>query len=195
MGREIRRVPKGWEHPTKTEFDPFKRMTVTRFTPMYDEDYETAAARWWLKAVAWQAKDLESDALDDFEKRCCAEGETKWFWEWDGGPPDPDYYRPVWSDDERTCFQIYQTVSEGTPCSPVFENLEQLIAWMCKPIDRIRWPQYNRGEDWQCSQGRSLEQAEAFAKSQHTFSGAFLPGHGFVDGIEANEIMGREDGS
>lgn len=192
MGREIRRVPKDWEHPTETRLDTLRGGMRTDFKPLHGEDYETVAAKWWADAEAWHSKNL--DYFDeDYNKEACAEGDPKWFWEWDGGPPDPEAYRPMWSKDEQTHFQIYETVSEGTPRSPVFETLEQLVEWMCKPIDRVHWSQYNRGEDWQCMQGRSRESAEAFAKSQHTFSCAFLSGRGFVDGVEANRIMSEGD--
>ena len=50
--------------------------------------------------------------------------------EWAGAPPDEDYYRPRWADVERTHYQLYETVSEGTPCSPPMETLEALAAWL-----------------------------------------------------------------
>lgn len=52
------------------------------------------------------------------------------FWQYEGDPPDPKYYRPKWTDEERTHYQVYETVSEGTPMSPVFATKEELIEWL-----------------------------------------------------------------
>src|SRR5690606_25679196 len=53
----------------------------------------------------------------------------RYFWEWEGAPPDEEYYRPKWTE-PATCYQVYETVSEGTPVSPVFETLDELVAWL-----------------------------------------------------------------
>ena len=37
MGREIRRVPKGWEHP---------RDEGGKYIPMFDQSYDDAAKEW-----------------------------------------------------------------------------------------------------------------------------------------------------
>ena len=36
---------------------------------------------------------------------------------------------PVWPHGTATCFQLYETVTEGTPTSPVFETVEGLAQW------------------------------------------------------------------
>lgn len=33
-------------------------------------------------------------------------------------------------EEEKTCFQIYENVSEGTPVSPVFETHEEMATWL-----------------------------------------------------------------
>ena len=43
--------------------------------------------------------------------------------------PDPDYYRPEWKE-EPTHYQIYETVTEGTPVSPVFASLDEMKDWL-----------------------------------------------------------------
>lgn len=39
-------------------------------------------------------------------------------------------YEPMfahsWTKEEATCFQVYETVTEGTPLSPVFKSLDQV---------------------------------------------------------------------
>lgn len=178
MGREIRKVPAGWQHPKKEYWT--MRGREERFIPLYDHEYDTACNDWWADAVAWDKRKTPASTEPDAER---------WYWDDAGMPPDKEMYRPQWSDAERTHFQIYETVSEGTPVSPVFASLDEMIAWMVQPIDRTS--EYNCGEDWQCMQGRSREQAEAFAKSQNAPSFVILPGRGVVEGVEANELMRR----
>ena len=106
MGREIRRVPPGWEHP--------KRQTEWGYdyAPLVDESFEEAQAAW-------------EEARRAFDRTDCT------FEEWHGGKPDnPIYYRPAWDEETRTAFQVYETVSEGTPTSPVFESEEDLVSWL-----------------------------------------------------------------
>ena len=50
---------------------------------------------------------------------------------WDGDPPDPIAYRQEsWREDQASCWQLYENVSEGTPVSPKFEQMPDLLAWM-----------------------------------------------------------------
>lgn len=92
MGREIRRVPKGWEHPKDHK---------GKYKPICDESYEEA-----LKSYEQNPED------------------------WDYTPPDKDYYRPSWPTEPQTCYQIYETVSEGTPVSPVFDTEDEMKEWL-----------------------------------------------------------------
>lgn len=55
----------------------------------------------------------------------------------DDDPPDPDYYRPDWPESERTHFQIYETVSEGTPLSPPCASLKELARWYAEHGDPV----------------------------------------------------------
>ena len=103
MGREIRRVPPGWEHPKRHNQWGYD------FAPLYDKSYEEAQAAWEEARRTFNRTDYT-------------------FEEWEGDAPDPSYYRPAWDEDTRTAFQIYETVSEGTPVSPVFESEEDLVS-------------------------------------------------------------------
>lgn len=104
MGREIRRVPLGWEHP---------RDSKGHYMPLYDQTYDEALAE-------WEAERLKCEQNPD-------PGYT--FVEWYGEAPRQDAYRPEW-EEEPTHYQIYETVTEGTPDSPVFESLSQMEAWL-----------------------------------------------------------------
>lgn len=123
MGREIRRVPPGWEHPKKMQKSA--RGYVDAYIPMYDRTWHEAMQKW----------------LDEYDGKW-QEWEDPEAYEW---PPVPDVFRPPFTE-EPTCYQIYETVSEGTPVSPVFTNLDDLVEWL---VD----------------QGHSRKAAEAFAKS------------------------------
>src|SRR3990167_6619201 len=127
MGREIRRVPKGWEHPKDRN---------GRYRPLHNESYETVAAEYLAALLRWEA------GQDPDRKK----SGYRYFWEWAGTPPDKAYCRPAWTT-EATCFQIYETVSEGTPVSPVFETKVALIDWLVR-------------------QGHSTESATRFAKAE-----------------------------
>lgn len=174
MGREIRMVPKGWEHPRDGG----------SFKPLYDEDYQTACRSWWADAV----KHHTDPRFAPGGTTELPDGMDQWWWDWNSGPPDEKHYRmPFASPADH--FQIYETVSEGTPCSPVFATQEEMIDWMCQPIDR--GSPYNGGEDWQCMQGRSRAAAEAFVRAGSTPSFMFLPSVGLVDGVESLAILNQ----
>ena len=42
------------------------------------------------------------------------------------------HLEPLWyaSEDDKSCFQIYENVSEGSPVSPVFNSQEEMCAWL-----------------------------------------------------------------
>ena len=141
MGREIRRVPKGWEHPRDGRGD---------YRPMHDEDYGTAIAKWVENHTLWLV-----GKHPDQKDNPTATAKYKYYAEWNGDAPDVAYYRPKWPEEERICFQVYETVSEGTPVTPVFETKEALAEHL------VRY-----GDDWSDGEGFSREAAEAFVKEE-----------------------------
>ena len=62
-------------------------------------------------------------------------------------PPAPDdpVYRPHFPPDERTWWQVYETVSEGAPVTPPFPTREALRAWLLAYGDR--WEQMRARRD------------------------------------------------
>lgn len=146
MGREIRRVPEGWEHPTKQNGGD---------QPMFDESYKEAAEEWLNNCNQWSRGEHEDQPAS-----------CKYYWEWAGTPPDEDYYREEFKT-EPTHYQVYETVSEGTPTSPVFKDLIDLQAWLIK-------------------EGHSESAAENFTKSGYVPSGKFINGE-FKFGIDCAE--------
>lgn len=117
MGREIRKVPKGWEHPKSDA------RNEDGYQSMHKEFYEDAIAEWWENHTLW-LKGAHPDQLAGKGKDC------KYFAQWNGNPPDVEYYNTFYRPEEATCFQMYQTVSEGTPVSPVFDTLQELEDWL-----------------------------------------------------------------
>lgn len=111
MGRQVRRVPANWEHPRRAD---------GQFQPMFNSTYEQALAEYERERVNFERRKAAGEPQlqgEDFE-------------EWHGEPPDPDYYRPDWPEEQRTHYQMYETTSEGSPISPVMESQEELARWL-----------------------------------------------------------------
>lgn len=116
MSREVRRVPANWQHPEQEgHYDG-------RLQPMHDQSFASAMREWIAGWDAWERGERPS--------YCSDENRDIPYWEWEGGPPQPKYYRPDWSDAERTHLMMYETTSEGTPISPAFATPEELARWL-----------------------------------------------------------------
>lgn len=145
MGREIRMVPPNWQHPKNDRGHE---------QPMHDQNFADEFARWLADFDRIRVGNLTA-----LERECYAEPGMNPLAEWlrdEGSPPDPAYYRP-WSDEEATWFQVWETVSEGTPVTPPFATREELVDYLVKNGDF--W-------DQKCGHGGySREQAEAFVNA------------------------------
>lgn len=135
MSREVRRVPPNWQHPTTEEYDPFRRRTEARKQPMYDETFAQAAAEWKAGFAKWEAGERPA---------YCSAPELE-FWEYHGAPPDREYYRP-WADEEATWFQVWETVSEGTPVTPPFATQDELVDYLVSNGDE--WDERRGNGGW-----------------------------------------------
>lgn len=114
MGREVRRVPADWEHPKRDN---------GHYRPMFDKSYRVASEEWIAGMMKWEAGDKPDSA---------GEIGCRYYWEWYGAPPDADegtYREREWTPEEATHYQLYETTSEGTPISPIFDNLDDLCMW------------------------------------------------------------------
>lgn len=161
MGREIRRVPKGWEHPRHTE-----GRLAGEYRAMYDGNYTDVAEKWLSDSALWQEGNHPTQ-LDWLAKHGEPYPFAKYFSEY-SNTPDEEYYRTgkqCFSAEDATCYQIYQTVSEGTPTSPVFETKEEM-------------------RDWLIGQGHSERSANAFVEGGWAPSG-LIAGGVFYSGIDA----------
>lgn len=159
MGREIRKVPPMWEHP---------RDYRGNFTPMFDERFEDAVTKWKIDFSLFYANGK------DKEEKCE-------FWEWDGGPPEKNMYRS-YTDEEATWYQIFETVSEGTPVTPPCETKEELVTYLVKHGDY--WDQKRRLEGtsgmpcapWSEKAARNFVFGHGHMPSMVVVNGAILSG-------------------
>lgn len=167
MGREIRRVPPNWEHPKK-EVPCYKngRFVVDeRYQPMHDELFETAVEHWTKGFMEWQANPAENIP----------------YWEWDGMPPERDYYR-AYKDEEATWFQVYETVSEGTPVTPPFATREELVEYLVANGDF--WDQSRGDGPWK------RESATAFVMGDGWVPTAILVGGKMIESRDCAAVLG-----
>lgn len=125
MGREIRMVRAGWNHPVDTKGN---------YIPLYKGPYSVHLAEWEEEAAHW----ANSEILDYStwpERRTFKPKEEsaltcESFEKWNGKPPVKDEYMPEWPNGEATMIVMYEDTSEGTPISPAFKTPEELARWL-----------------------------------------------------------------
>ena len=153
MSREVRRVPLDWRHPV--EPNPHWRLQ---------------------QAGRWRRGDLEPTL----------HGPEEMFTPLLGGARDEDEdeadYMPDFGDaDLGWC--LYETVSEGTPVTPVFATAEALIEHLCTV-----------GQDWDQVPMRRAS-AEAVVRAGHTLgSMAVVDRRVLRSDMDADVLMGAGDG-
>jgi hypothetical protein len=113
MGREVRRVPKDWQHP---------REDNGNFKPLFDGSFASYLAEWNEENDKWSRGEFPDYAHEDNKKMSYSE--------WNGDQPKACDYMPDWPDSERTHLMMYETTTEGTPISPAFETPEELAKWL-----------------------------------------------------------------
>jgi hypothetical protein len=162
MGREIRRVPANWQHP---------RNGQGHYLPLYDKDYVTAAQEWLDEVRQW-----DDGTHEDLRGRPELKQQYPFFWDWSNGPPDKEAYRvDAWTPDQATHYQVYETVSEGTPTSPVFASLDDLESWLVQ-------------------EGYSETAAKNFARTGWVPSMVIADGR-LYSGVDAAVLFGQKDHS
>lgn len=100
MGREVRMVPPGWQHP---------RDEKGHYIPLLD-GYE--------------------DHLKEFDEVYQERGLQGALEYWDGAPNADRYMLVGVPKSERTLMMMYEDTSEGTPISPAFATPEELAHWL-----------------------------------------------------------------
>ena len=87
--------------------------------------------------------------------------------------------RPAWDEAERTHYQLYNTVSEGTPLSDPCESPEALARWL------VENREYNHKKYPDLYPARTYEQWMKFIGVGWAMSGMFTAERGYEDGITA----------
>ena len=153
MGRELRKVPAGWEHPLRDcPHSPWdggcsesKKHNGKCYQPMFNRYYGDAIKEWITGHELWldgTHPDLQRDPI--------LKDKYPFYAMYHGGPPDVEYYQTKkYSPEELTHIQLYQTTSEGTPLSPVFHasEFEKLCEWAA--VNATTFAQFKTSkEEW-----------------------------------------------
>lgn len=178
MGRELRRVIPNWEHP-KTE-RPNRRTGRMEecYQALHDESYGQAVSEWIEQHQLWESG-KHPDQLDGSGR------EYRYYAQWGGDAPEVAYYRPDWKPEEMTWWQVYETVSEGTPVTPPFETREELVEYLVKNGDF--WDQKCReeGNSMMPCTPWSRKNAEAFVFETEWAPSMVVSGGKVMSGVEA----------
>lgn len=159
MGREIRRVPANWDHPTRY---PERIDDRPNFRPLMD-DY-IGSLEYWKKDVdefiAYMTEVIQTGQTMIYDNEYSSPIDVyEYLTDEDQlSPPDANDYMP-----SGDWYQLFETVSEGTPLSPPFEKPEELVEWLANNNDYC-------GHTW------SREQAEAMVRVGFAPSGIFANG-------------------
>ena len=174
MGREMRRVPKNWQHPTE-----FSRNNDVRFKPLFEGPWEEHAARWDEDNWHWEAgedrhwgRNGEPDTWKAVDPDYLIDCPT--YEEWDGPRPVPEDYMPTWTPEEATYYMMYESTSEGTPISPAFETPEELALWLA-----------DLGASTFADMTASYEEWLPACRGSFAPSMVLVPGVGLISGVEA----------
>jgi hypothetical protein len=170
MGREIRMVVPNWEHPQKEVYNYAKGITEMRYQPKFDKSFEDATDEWMTEYLLWK-DGKHPDQLDGSAKECPD------FTDWHGNPPRSEYYRPNWKAEEMTWFQVYETVSEGTPVTPPFATKKELVEYLVENGDF--WDQKRRKE------GCTVMECGPWAREsaqRFVFGSGWAPSFALIDG-------------
>ena len=161
MGREVRRVPASWQHP---------RNERGHYIPLLGASFSERHAEWTAEKAQWDAGFVR-DYRYGWKSREHLECET--FDDWHGREPSAEDFMPEWAESERTHYQMYENVSEGTPISPVMESPEELARWLA-----------DNNESAFAGQGASYESWLRVCQGGFSPSAVFSQETGLVSGVE-----------
>ena len=179
MGIELVRVPKGWKHPTEGDYSrrsssiAYQPPAGNKWRPLYmGRSWDEAMRDWWRKRISrrvLRAVFYWPSVLGFIDPPYYVA------YKYDDEAPTSYDYRPRWKAGWRTHYQLYETVSEGTPISPVCATIADLIDWcVAHPNVWVGTENMTR-EGWQ----------RFFARGGRAPTAMVTPTHGFESGIEA----------
>lgn len=181
MSTELRRVPADWEHPIEPDYTRYEhKLAYTpgigfKWRPLLDRDWASAERAWWRERISEalaRAVCYLPSLLGLIEPPTC----VLYPWTAEDNPrPSYETYRPRWSKRERTHFQLYEDVSEGTPITPVFATIAEMVEW-CAAQTR---------EVWVGTQGMTREEWQRFfERGGYSISAVYTSETGVVPGVK-----------
>ena len=137
MGREIRRVPEDWEHPRYTAETSFGRGQAGKFIPLFDNDFAAAAEEWMVNLDLFRRGEHPCQAM--------IEKYADYFWQYDESPDSKTCRVRQWIPEEATHYQVYETVSEGTPLTPPLPSKQAVVDYLVTRGDFCDQQEHERG--------------------------------------------------
>lgn len=187
MGIELRKVPADWKHPTDSDFGNHRVSSLAFTAPRHQKwraiemnrSWDEAMRVWWWKQITDRLKRWVAYWPSVFGM--IDPPSAVRYWEAaDRKQPEYFYYRPRWGSWERTHYQLYETVSEGTPISPVMPSLEALAEWCAGQTKEVWVNTHLDYSGWM----------RFFSRGGWAPSGVSTPERGFESGVE---FMAREE--
>lgn len=163
-------VAPNWEHPQKEKYNFWYDRNEMVYQPMLDESFSNAIDEWIADYTLWKQGN-HPDQLNGNAK------EYDDYTEWAGNPPQSEYYRPNWTQEEMTWVQVYETVSEGTPVTPPFATKEELVEYLVENGDF--WDQSRRKAGCTVMECRPWSQESA---QRFVFGAGWAPSFAMIDG-------------
>lgn len=120
MGRSIRRVPTGWEHPKDKQ---------GYYIPLLEGPFSKRLMEWEEGNRQWNLG-FREDWSNGGWKSLDGTEQAETYSDWAGEKPEQKDYMPEWPESEKTMFMMYEDTSEGTPISPAFSTIEEMAHWL-----------------------------------------------------------------
>lgn len=160
MGREIRLVIPNWEHPKDED---------GRYIPMYENSAQKEFLQWLEEYRNWVQQGLAKVIEEQPELEYDFASPYVSFCNYYGSPPNPENYFPNWEEGSNTWYQVYETVTEGTPVTPPFSSSDELVNYLI-----------SEGTFWD-NRPWTLEAAENFVKQTKWLPSMAIYGSKIVD--------------
>jgi hypothetical protein len=161
--------------------------TLTRhgleYQPKYNKTLAEEQAQWDKDNEAWNNGTHET-LVDDPELKI----KYPKYEDWTGKRPDDPKYYVDYDPDLCTWWQLYESVSEGTPVSPPFATKEELASYLSTYGDF--WEQARAKREHRQLNLLSYEQAMKVVEGGWLPSMAVKNGQVLMDGDLVNEVLG-----
>lgn len=125
MSREIRRVPQNWDHPKndKNQFVPMLNDYIS-YLESYKKDVDRFVEKMTEIIQKGRCKFNSYDFNDPYELYDYLTEDDQ------QTPPDIRDFMPT-----GNCYQLFETVSDGTPITPPFKEKQELVYWLTNNRD------------------------------------------------------------